>query len=124
MMGTGKILVVDDEAALRSLLADMCVMKGFRVDSAKDGAEGLKYVEDARYDLVIVDYEMPVMNGIEFVRRVREKGNPLPIIGVSALEVGDAFMNAGATSFLQKPFRFEEIEQKIWEIIGFGGFED
>ncbi len=124
MRGTGKILVVDDEAFLRDLLMDLCVMKGFYVDSAKDGAEGLKYVEDVRYDLVIVDYKMPVMNGMEFVRRVREKGHPLPIIGVSALEVGEEFMNAGATSFLQKPFHLEEIEEKIWEIIGFGGFED
>jgi DNA-binding response OmpR family regulator len=123
-MRAGKILIVDDEADLRDLLREVCVMNGYRVDCANNGADALQCIEGGSYKLVIVDYEMPEMDGLEFVRRVKERWKFLPIIAMSALDVGNLFVEVGATLFLQKPFSYAVLEQKIAMIAQSSNSED
>jgi DNA-binding response OmpR family regulator len=123
-MGAGKILIVDDEADLRGLLRDVCVMNGYQVDCANNGVGALQCIERGPYNLVIVDYEMPEMDGLEFVRRVKERWGSLPIIAMSALDVGNLFVEAGANLFLQKPFSYAVLEQKIAMITRSSSSED
>ena len=110
-----KVLVVDDSAYTRKVLRHL--LQGEPdiqvVGFASDGEEALERVRELRPDLVTVDLEMPVMNGIDFIRRQMERA-PLPILAVSAAErggglAGDALL-AGAVDFIQKPSRLASQE--------------
>jgi DNA-binding response OmpR family regulator len=112
-MGEGKILIVDDEVEGRHLLSEVCRSIGYEVECAVNGADALAFLERAVYNLVIVDYMMPKMNGVEFVKKARERWTSLPIIAMSAVDAEDLFIKAGAELFLQKPFNYKILEKEI-----------
>ena len=113
-----KILVVDDDPELQDILADLCAMNGYQSELASNGAEALNLMRQNRaYDLAIVDFLMPEMSGAEFIKKVREDKDDIPIIVISACnDVEDAFIAAGANFFLRKPFDPNFLENAI-EII-------
>jgi diguanylate cyclase (GGDEF)-like protein len=112
-------LVVDDSLTARSYTAALLAMYGFRVVEAGDGATALDLLaSDRGIRLVVVDYQMPGMDGIEFTRRVREHHarDKLAIIGVSASERATLvaqFLKNGANDFLHKPYSREEFFCRI-----------
>lgn len=120
------ILVVDDDPELQGILADLCAMNGYQTDLASNGAEALSLMrENTAYDLAIVDFLMPEMSGAEFIKRVRENKDDLPIIVISACnDVEDAFIAAGANFFLRKPFDPNFLENAIEIIIRAAGSRD
>jgi len=105
-----KILIVDDEKLMRSLLQRNVVLAGYDVIVGSNGTEALKALEETTPDLIVVDLVMPDMNGFELCRRIRnnERTKKTPIIVVSALQgesdVADA-KNSGADVFLTKPIK-------------------
>ena len=100
-----KILVVDDEVDLRAFLTEFCSVNGYEAKCAGDGLAGLRYIEEDSFDVVIVDYLMPEMNGVELVRRAKERNPGLPVIAMSAwYDMEQAFLEAGAYKFMKKPF--------------------
>ncbi|MFI5295664.1 MAG: response regulator [Thermodesulfovibrionales bacterium] len=117
-MGTGKILIVDDEADLRIMLAEVCRISGYCVNCADNGMDALRRLEEETYSLIIVDYQMPGMDGIELVRKVRERGNLLPVIAMSAMDAGKLFIDAGANLFMKKPFNYKLLGREIAMILG------
>ena len=104
MCNEQKVLIVDDNAELISILRYGLDSYGFQVTYCETGAEALSLAMNVDYDYVITDYHMPKMNGIELTRRLRELSSRVVIIGMSADDLGIAFLNAGANDFLQKPF--------------------
>src|SRR5438105_2878161 len=103
------ILVVDDDASTRQLLASMLARDAYRVVQAENGEEGLAAAYAQRPDLILSDIQMPRVNGIELTRRLRTDVSmaTVPIILVSGLhETTDkiAGLDAGATDFVTKPF--------------------
>ena len=108
------VLVVDDVAQNRAVLADMLRPLGFRVEEAEDGEEGLAQALAVRPDIVLMDNVMPVLDGLEAIRRLRQLAPVagVPVISISA-SVGDdgerRALAAGANAFLTKPFRAEEL---------------
>ena len=112
-MGKGKILIVDDEYQGRRLLSEICECLGLEADCAENGADALFLLEKGPYNLIMVDYRMPMMNGVEFVTRVRRKWTSLPVIAMSADEVNDLFIKAGADLFFKKPFDYRLLETAI-----------
>lgn len=116
------VLVVDDVAHNRSMLADFLAGIGFETESAEDGLEGIGKVHSFRPDLIVMDSVMPVMSGLEATRRLR--ADPahahLPIIAVSANateEHRQDCVRAGANMCLSKPVRLDELACAIQQLL-------
>jgi two-component system, OmpR family, response regulator MprA len=112
-----KILVVDDERAVRDSLRRALELQGYQVELAADGAEALAQLEsNGQPDAVVLDILMPGIDGLEVCRRIRESGNEVPVLMLTARDaVGDrvAGLDAGADDYLVKPFALEELLARI-----------
>lgn len=108
------ILIVEDEAPLRELLADILEDAGYRAQQAIHGREALALVEQERPDLVLSDVMMPVLNGAELCRLLKAQPSTasMPVILMSAAgpETADG---AGADAFVDKPFHLDELEALV-----------
>ncbi len=117
-----KILVVDDEMLLREMLSDIFKMAGYNVVTAENGKEGLEKIESERPDFVVLDGSMPVMDGFEVLKKIRE--NPklinLPVMMFTALS-GEAEqikgLSLGADDYITKPFKTPVLLMKIKNIL-------
>jgi CheY-like chemotaxis protein len=99
-------LIVDDDEYLRLVLARLVARTWptATIAEAADGAEALRAVQAQPLDLIISDYQMPVMNGLDLVRTLRSQGAAMPILVLSSEpSAGEALLAAGATHFLVKP---------------------
>ncbi|HEY6835173.1 MAG TPA: response regulator transcription factor [Gaiellaceae bacterium] len=112
-----KILVVDDERAVRESLRRALELEGYDVGLASDGTEALEKLEaEAQPDAVILDVLMPGTDGLEVSRSLRRSGNKVPVLMLTArAEVGDrvAGLDAGADDYLTKPFALEELLARL-----------
>ena len=116
-----KVLVVDDSAVMRKVLIgalSRCDLG--EVDQAGNGAEALEAVEKSDYGLILMDWNMPVMLGIDAVRALRERGKTMPIIMVTTeaekSRVVEA-LKAGANNYIIKPFEPKTIIEKIQSVL-------
>lgn len=115
-----RILIAEDELALNDLLQDALNMAGYRTVSAKHGLEALKIIREQSPDLVILDINMPMMDGFEVIKKVRAENNPIPIIVLTARDekfdksVG---FKLGADDFVTKPFGLEELLLRVAAIL-------
>jgi two-component system, OmpR family, response regulator len=111
-----RILVVEDEGRIASFLEKGLRAGGFAPTVVGDGMTGLDYVQTGEFDLVILDVGLPVMDGFELLRRLREAKNPIPVIMLTARDsVTDtvAALDGGADDYIPKPFRFDELLARI-----------
>jgi CheY-like chemotaxis protein len=116
------ILVVDDSATVRKFVAASLNMKGFRVITAADGIEALEKMPADKFDLIILDLNMPDMDGFEFMRSVREtpEYSEIPIIILSSMtdmKNKDLALEMGAVAFLEKPLSTEAIQREVFRFI-------
>jgi two-component system, OmpR family, response regulator PhoP len=115
-----RLLVVEDEAAIRQQLAEYLSSQGFAVDVAADGREGLFMATEYDYDLAIVDVGLPQLNGIELISRVRKIGKTYPILILTARSNWQdkvQGLEAGADDYLVKPFHNEELRARANALI-------
>ena len=111
-----RILVVDDDRAVRESLRRSLAFNGYQVDLAVDGEEALKAVDARRPDAMVLDVMMPRLDGLSVCRRMREAGDALPILVLTARDaVSDrvAGLDAGADDYLPKPFALEELLARL-----------
>lgn len=118
-----KVLVVEDHPDTRSVLVLMMERWGFEVAEARNGRDALIMVERNGFDLLVVDMAMPLVDGFEFVRRVRSQSKTanIPIIAVTALDAPedrDRCLQAGCNDYLSKPFSFDDLKAKIDALLG------
>ncbi len=114
--GTGRVLVVDDDDAIRRSLERGLRLSGFAVRSADGGRAALELLAAEPPDVLVLDVSMPDLPGTEVCRRLREQGADLPILMLSALdELADrvAGLQAGADDYLVKPFALEELVLRL-----------
>jgi len=107
-----RILVVDDEQAVRDLLAKTLTMADYDVDSAPDGASAIDRLRAIEYDLLITDLKMPGMDGLSVIREARRTAPDLPVIiitGYSTEASAIEAINLGVAGYLTKPFRLPRI---------------
>ena len=116
-----RILIIDDEAAIRESLETLLVLEGYLVDLAPEGQAGLKAIDSRSYDLVLLDLALPGQNGLEVLARIRERQPNLPVIMITAYgtvgNVVDA-MNGGAQNFVQKPWDNEKLLADVRAAVG------
>jgi two-component system, OmpR family, response regulator PhoP len=111
-----RILVIEDEAALRAQLADRLAREGFRVDQTGDGGEGLYLATEYPFDAAVVDLGLPGIPGLEIVRRLRSAGSRLPVLVLTARgrwQDKVEGLEAGADDYLAKPFEMEELLARL-----------
>ena len=107
-----RILVVEDEKHLNRIISEAVEDEGYSVDSCYNGLEALEYLECADYDVIILDIMMPKMNGLELVRRLRDRGDSTPVLFLTARDaVADRVegLESGGDYYLTKPFDFLEL---------------
>jgi len=115
-----KVLVVDDEASIRALLAATLRLTGFEVRVAEGGREALAAVAEYDPDLVILDVMMPDVDGFEVAQRLRSAGRPVPVLFLTARDsVEDRIsgLTVGGDDYVAKPFSLEEVVLRIRAIL-------
>ena len=116
-----KILVVDDSDDTREMMAKLLELESFTVVTAEDGSAGLDTADAERPDLIITDVNMPRMNGIEMIKRLREQDGfaTVPIMAITAYGNGVAkeALEAGANRAATKPIQFTELVVEIKELL-------
>lgn len=111
-----RILVIDDDPAVTSLLKRGLSYEGFAVDTAKSGVEGLVIARDRPSDLVILDVMMPGMGGFEVLQRLRAADDNLPVLMLTARDAPDDQVQglaSGADDYVIKPFTFEVLVARV-----------
>jgi DNA-binding NtrC family response regulator len=119
-MTMSKIIIVDDEAVIRELLSEALSEKGFLVTSAKDGRESLKYMKDDDFDLLITDINMPHIDGIELLKRMKTAGRKEKVVVMT----GGGFDPKGLGKDiphiyfqLQKPFKMSDLFKVVSSVL-------
>jgi len=107
-----KILIIDDERAIRSTLKEILEFEKYEVDDAEDGTVGLKCLESKRYDLIFCDIKMPKMDGIEFLECKMKSESYCPIIMISGhgnIETAVQALKKGAYDYIEKPLDLNRV---------------
>ncbi|HEU5332304.1 MAG TPA: response regulator transcription factor [Actinocrinis sp.] len=111
-----RLLVVDDDPAIRRGLRRALGLSGFAVEAVEDGEAALGVLADGGVDAVVLDVSMPGMSGVDVVRRLRRRGDEVPVLMLSALDAVDdriAGLAAGADDYVVKPFSAAELELRL-----------
>ncbi|MGI9535270.1 MAG: response regulator [Thermodesulfobacteriota bacterium] len=118
-----RILVIEDEELLRNLYSELLEMKGFKVDTSTDGQEALEFLKDTKPDLMLLDVNMPNIDGVEFLRIIKKdnKLKKIPVLlitGVIQVEKISACLDLGAVGYIEKANSPVEVISKIEMILG------
>jgi two-component system response regulator MprA len=111
-----RVLIVDDEPAVRSALERALRLARYEIDLAADGREALDRLAEARLDAVVLDVAMPGIDGLEVCRRLRDAGDRTPVLMLTARDAIDdrvAGLDAGADDYLIKPFALKELKARL-----------
>ncbi len=115
-----KALVVEDEVKVADFIKKGLIEEGFEVDVAYNGLEALKYLNNNKYNVVILDIMLPELDGNEVLKRMREKGDETPVIMLTAKDELDDKVKSfeiGCDDYITKPFSFEELLLRIKAIL-------
>lgn len=120
-------MIIDDEAGVRELLADALKLAGFETTTASDGMVAQTALRTMKPDLLIVDINMPLMDGFEFIERIRSNGDNTPALMLSAR--GDRAditrgLTLGADDYVTKPFGLEELVLRVRAILRRATFKE
>ncbi|MGM0841595.1 MAG: response regulator transcription factor [Bacillota bacterium] len=117
-----RILIAEDEEVLRMLMVDTLEDEGHELDEAADGREAVDHIMENDYDLILLDYMMPLLTGLEVIERVRNspEKSTVKIMMVSAKSQQsdkDLVLKSGADYFIAKPYSPAELVQRIEDIL-------
>lgn len=121
-----KILIVDDDVDILRIITKMLALEDFDLDSAISGEEALEKINTNRPDIVLLDIMMPIMNGIEVLRRIKDIDKSIRIIMITAFGDIDSYLDAmewGAVEYINKPFESEELLRMINKVAPSPGIE-
>jgi len=110
------ILLVDDVEFIQQIISNMLLKLGHRCDIANNGEVALSRMAQSRYDVVLMDIQMPIMDGLTATRRAREQGMKLPIIAISGNTLPEdqqACFDAGMNAFIKKPPTLSSLQAEL-----------
>lgn len=119
----GLVLIVEDNPVNNNMMADFLSFHGFNILAALDAQKGLDLAETENPDIILMDIQMPGINGLEVIRRIRGKGGrgaSIPIIALTALAMSEdrqRCLDAGANDYVAKPVDYPVLLEKIWKLI-------
>jgi two-component system response regulator AtoC len=116
----GRVLVVDDEDDLRKLLMDIVVKAGYEASAASDGEEAIGMVKQTKFDVALLDIQMPGKNGIEVLKFIQENSRDTKTIiltGYADLKNAMDTRQYGALDFISKPYRLEDVLSTIKRVL-------
>jgi CheY-like chemotaxis protein len=118
-----RILVTDDEETIRKALEKRLRKSGHDVATAQDGMEALELLRSHSFDLLITDYKMPRMDGLELLKQVRDVAPALPVLMITgtSTENPEIFLEQGAQAYLLKPIAKEDLEATLHRILSVPG---
>nr|WP_315035347.1 response regulator transcription factor [uncultured Chryseobacterium sp.] len=115
-----KILYLEDDPLLGEVTADMLTRKHFSVKWATNGIDGLEAIKNENFDIVVADIMMPKLDGYTFLKTLREQGNKIPLILLSARVLTEDVLKGfeiGADDYIRKPFSIEELIARIHRLV-------
>ncbi len=120
-MGKKRILVIDDESSIRFLLREVVEDMGYHCLEAESAIKGIEMVEEENPNLIILDIQMPQMNGLEAIQKIRKINDKVPVFMLSAFShMENVIENMGVDvqEFIPKPFDIDYLSKRITEEIG------
>ena len=111
-----RLLIVEDEKELCDTVAKTLYHVGYEVDTCYDGSEALDYILAENYDLIVLDLNLPGMDGMELLKELRKKNEETKVLILSARsQIADKVegLDAGANDYMEKPFHLQELEARI-----------
>ncbi|WP_068673830.1 response regulator [Oceanobacillus sp. Castelsardo] len=120
-MGKNKILVVDDQIGIRLLLKEVLKNEGYEIEEATTGKEALDQLNTTAFDLMILDYKLPIMDGTEVLEKLEKDNVEIPAIVMSGLVeniASEARKYKLVKSVIAKPFNINEFVEKVHAIVG------
>ena len=114
--GVHRVLVVDDEPQICTLLKEVLSLDGHMVFTARDGGAALKALDEAKFSILIMDLMMPVKNGFEVLQELREKGNEIPVLLISSHFPEDIRRRCAGQprlQLLEKPFSLSDFRRQV-----------
>lgn len=125
MLTPPRVLVVDDERYVRGLLSELLTVWGCETDVAASGTEGLRLFEQKSYDLVLTDYAMPGVSGLELVENVRDRDGHVGVIMLTASGADlDGHGHRLGFRLLRKPLQIDRLEAAVKQALGDRKTED
>ena len=115
-----RVLIADDEKDVRSLLAMILKPYDYEIDIVKNGVEAISRIDTRPYDLIITDYMMPEMDGLELTRMIKAKYPFTPVLVVTANGPVQDLLKSGATACISKPFNIFELQNMVKIILDKG----
>ena len=115
-----KILIFDDESNIRLGLNKCLAKEGYYIEEASNGEEALQLIYNKKYDLILMDVQMPELNGFDVLKRIRKFGNSTRVIMMTAfgtVEMAVDSMKIGAVDFLSKPFTISKVRDVVKEVL-------
>jgi two-component system alkaline phosphatase synthesis response regulator PhoP len=115
-----RLLIVEDESAIRNGLVDVFVFHGYEVDSVDDGREGLRLAQTGRFDLVLLDVMLPGIDGFEICDRIRQDDREQPIIMLTAKTADEDIIQGlrlGADDYVAKPFSIAQLVLRVEAVL-------
>lgn len=115
-----RLLIVDDQQGIRLLLNEVLKKEGYATYLAANGIEALSFAEEHKMDCVLLDMKIPGMNGVEILKRLKEKWPGLPVFMMTAygeLDIVQEALNLGAIRYFTKPFDIFEVRDEVNKIL-------
>jgi DNA-binding response OmpR family regulator len=110
------ILIVEDEAGIVQFLQQGLEEEGYQITSASDGLQGFELIQKQQFDLILLDWMLPKISGLDLCRAIRKKDSTTPILFLTAKDTVQETIEgikAGANDYIKKPFSFEELVERI-----------
>ncbi len=115
-----RILIIEDDDEMRSLLEDFLKEEGYRADSAPNGPEGLRKASEESFDLVITDIRMPGLTGLDILSTIKKFRGEMPVVVITAFggeEVYRRSIARGADAYLEKPIHFSKLRCLLHDLV-------